>query len=175
MLLVELLVATIQNVHLRVEESRVLLHVQIPVKLTQLRPELRCSLLAKFAVEDEDGSLLHQFSYVAAVLEERFLEQGRGVYVLRVLDVTSLVLIVPSAVDYDVGEALLLDELCKSGSVDRVHFWLESISKVHLFEELGFPGFLEKIVLNSKCITSFFIIVGILLFSFEEDDLVAVL
>lgn len=103
---VELLVASVEDVHLRVEELWVLLHVQVPVQFAQLRPELRCSLLA-LTVEDKYGSFLHQVPYVVEILEERFLEQCGVVDILGILDVANLELVVPSAVDDDVGMALL--------------------------------------------------------------------
>ena len=131
----ELLVAAVEDVHLGVEELGVLLHVQVPIQVTQLGPEQGRSLLAELAVEDQDGSLRHQVPDAVEVLKEGVLEQRGAVDVLSSLNVAGFEFIVPSAVDDDVGAALLPHEEGESRRTDRVHFGLVCLRQVQLLEE----------------------------------------
>ena len=70
---VELLVASIQDVHFWVEKLGILLHIQVPVDLTELRPELWCPFLTELTVEDKNRPFSHELSYVVEVLEKLFL------------------------------------------------------------------------------------------------------
>ena len=148
-LLVELTVATIQNVHLRVEQLLVSLQVvplqvQVPVKLTKLLPEPWSSFLAEFTVEDENGPFDHQAPYLVDILEELLLELSGIVNVLGTLNVASLVFIVPPTVNDDVGVVLLPHEEGEGRWADRVHLRSEGIGHVELLKELSFIRLLEE-------------------------------
>ena len=148
--LVELLEASVQDVHLRIEELWVFLHVQVSIELPQLGPQLGRSLLAKLAVEDQDGPFLHQFPYVVEVLEERVLQLGWVIDIQGIFDVARLVLVVPPAVNDEIGVSLPLDEVAERFRTYWIHFWLVGLSEVHLLEKKSFVSFLEEAVFDAQ-------------------------
>ena len=99
----EFIVTSLKDVHLWEEELRVSVKIKLSIELSESCPEAWTSSLAKFTMEHYNRPLCHQLSYSASILDELFLQITNIVDVEGTLYVTTLILIIPSTINYDVG------------------------------------------------------------------------
>ena len=72
--------------------------------------------------------------YSANILDELMLQITNIVDVEGTLYVTTLILIIPSTVNNNVGMLLRTHKLAQCIAVNRVHLWLEGFCVIHLLQ-----------------------------------------
>ena len=71
-LLIKVLEALFEQVHLRIEDLRIPMQVDVTVQLSKRLPKGRSPLLTELAVKDQNGLGLHQLSQHHGVVQEVF-------------------------------------------------------------------------------------------------------
>jgi len=75
---VELLVTTFEEINLRVKQLGVVVHVQVPVNLSEGSVHLGASVLAELAVEDYDCLVFHKLLHLGLRFEKVLFDlEGR--------------------------------------------------------------------------------------------------
>ena len=136
MLLEEVLVASLEQVHLGEEDLLLfklgaLCLVDAAVQVSQSAPEAGSPLLAELAVEDDDSSRAHQEPQLAQIVEELSLQRLLVVDVYRSLDVPTVELVVEAAVNDDDRMRFGLEELGQSRSLNWIAARVESFIVIH--------------------------------------------
>lgn len=104
----EFFVAAFEEVDFGVEDLGVVVHMEVPVDLSQGSVHFRASVLAKLAVEDDYSTFSHYILNYSSIFKEVFFDFHWRVQIYGTLDMSSFKFVIKAAIHNYEGMSFII-------------------------------------------------------------------